>query len=260
MNKRSCSVFAAVCVMALFALGAACPRAQAQEVKAKAPLYSYISNWQIPRARWNDMATSNSADKPVLDKAMADGSLVGYGDDVNLVHSVEGATQDEWWSSMSMAGLMKVLNQFYANGSAEAPVLQSATKHWDNILVSRYYNWQSGHYAGAYVRVAAYTVKADAPDDAIETISSQVVAPLLEKLVADGTLREYEIDTEAITTQSPGTFWIVWVAATPEGLDTVNAAIQSTLKANPLQGPAFGSMVDFAQHRDQLLQGEGVYK
>ncbi|HTV83331.1 MAG TPA: hypothetical protein VME18_11825 [Acidobacteriaceae bacterium] len=207
------------------------------------------------------MASSNAADKPVLDKAMPDGTLVGYGDDVNHVHSADGETQDEWGSAMSTAGLMKVLNQFYAHyGGAETPVLQTATKHWDSVLVSRYYNWQSGPYTGAHVRVASYTLRADAPDGAFDILSGQVVAPLLEKLVTDGTLREYEIDTEAIHTQAPGTFWIVWVASAPEGLNTVNAAIISALKANPLQGPAFGSMVDYSQHRDELLLGEGVYK
>ena len=68
-------------------------------------MYSYIANWQIPRAHWAEMAAANAGDKAILDKAMADGTIVGYGDDINLVHTSDGWTHDDWWSSMSMAGI-----------------------------------------------------------------------------------------------------------------------------------------------------------
>jgi hypothetical protein len=84
--------------------------------------------------------------------------------------------------------------------------------------------------------------------------------PLLEKMLADGAIHEYEIDTEAIHTTDPGTFWIFYIAADAEGLDKVNAALQATLKANPMGGPAFGSMVDYSAHRDGLLRSAATYK
>ena len=113
------------------------------EVKEKPPMYSYVANWQIPRAHWADMAKGNSANKAILDKALADGTIVGYGNDENLVHQPDGETHDSWWSAMSMAGLVKVLDQFYASPGDASPALESATKHWDSVLVSRYYNWHS---------------------------------------------------------------------------------------------------------------------
>jgi hypothetical protein len=260
MNKRLWSVFAGMCVLALSNLCAIPSGAQTSEVKEKPPMYSYVANWQIPRAQWADMEKANAADQPILDKALADGTIVGYGDDENLVHTPDGETQDDWWSAMSMAGLIKVLDEFYASGSATSPVLASATKHWDDVFVSRYYNWHSGSWKNGYVYVASYKLKADAPEDAVDTLSKNLVAPMLEKMLADGTIREYEIDTLAIHTEAPGTFWIVYVASAPEGLDTVNAAIIDTLKAQPLSVPAFDSMVDFSAHRDLLLRGEGTYK
>jgi hypothetical protein len=30
-----------------------------------------------------------------------------------LIHQPDGATHDEWWSAMSMAGLLNVLDQYY---------------------------------------------------------------------------------------------------------------------------------------------------
>jgi hypothetical protein len=58
--------------------------------------------------------------------------------------------------------------------------------------------------------VASYKLKGDAPDNAIETLSKQLVVPLLEKMLADGTILEYEVDTIAVHTEAPGNFWITW--------------------------------------------------
>jgi hypothetical protein len=235
-------------------------RAQMDEVKEKPAMYTYVANWQIPRAHWSDLEKSAAARNTILDKALADGTIVGYGDDVNLVHTPDGETHDNWWSAMSMAGLVKVLDQFFAAEISASPNAASPTKHWDNVYVSRYYNWRSGAFKGGYVHVSVYKLKADAPDDAVESLSKHLVVPLLEKLLADGTLLEYEIDTMAIHTEAPGTFAIVYVTPTAEGLDTVQTAVRGSLREHPLSGQAFGSMTDDNGHRDELLKGSGVFK
>ena len=256
MNKK---ILAGVCTLAISILCGTTALAQT-EVKEKAPMYSYIGNWAIPRAGWGDMAKNTAEDNKVVAKAHAAGTLVGYGDDVTLVHQGDGTTHDQWWSAMSMAGLINVLEQFYQSGSATTPVLGSATKHSDNIYVSRYYNWHPGSYKNVYTHTALYKLKADAPNDAVEVLSKSLIVPLLEKQLADGSIHEYEIDTEAIHTQDPGTFLVVYIAANPEGLDKVNAAVSEVLKASPLSGPAFGSMTDAAGHRDGLFRTNATYK
>ena len=260
MSKKVWSVFAGLCGLASLTLCAIPSVAQMSPVKEKPPMYTYVADWQIPRAHWADMASGNSADKPILDKALADGTIVGYGNDEALVHQSDGETHDDWWSAMSLAGLMKVLDQFMASGNSTSPALNSATKHWDSIDVSRYYNWHSGSYKGGYTRIADYKLKVDAPDDALDTLSKNLVAPLLEKMLADGTISEYEIDTAAIHTEAPGTFSIIYIAPSPEGLDKVEAAIVEMMKNQPLSGPAFGSMTDWNAHRDELIRGDGIYK
>ncbi|HXZ79212.1 MAG TPA: hypothetical protein VEG30_04725 [Terriglobales bacterium] len=260
MHRKLGREFAVVCLLAMAALWALPACAQTSEVKEKPPMYSYVGNWKIPRAQWADMEKNNAADQKILDAALAKGTIVAYGNDVTLVHQPEGETHDDWWSAMSMAAILNVLEQFYQSGGATTPVLGSATKHWDSLYVSRYYNWHAGSFKNAYTHVGTYKLKADAPDDAVDTLSKSAIVPLLEKLLADGTLHEYEIDTEAIHTEAPGTFVIVYIAANAEGLDKVNAALQNTLKANPLTGPAFGSMVDFSAHRDSLLRTNATYK
>lgn len=260
MNRRSCSVFAGLCALALSSLCMLPASAQNSEVKEKPPMYSYISNWQIPRAHWADMAKEEDADKATMDKALADGTIVAYGSDVNYVHTPEGYTHDDWWSSMSMAGLLNVLDQLYSSGSVDSPTLESATKHSDEVLVSRYYSWHSGPYKNAPLQVAFYQLKPDAPDDAVELLSKNLVVPLMEKCLSDGSILEYEIDTQAIHTDAPGSFAIVWISANNEGVDKVNAALREAIKAQPLGSPAFLSMIDWSKHRDELWRGMGVYK
>jgi hypothetical protein len=241
-------------------LSAIAAQAQSTEVKEKAPMYSYIANWTIPRTQWGDMAKALSADNSTMEKAIADGTLVAYGDDTTLIHTVDGETNDDWFSSNSMAGLMNVLDQLYRSGSATNPVLSTATKHWDEVVEARYYNWKSGTYKGAYTHVGVYKLKADAPDDAVKMLSKNLVVPLLEKLLGDGTIVEYEIDTQAVHTTTPGYFLIVYISPNAEGLDKVNASVEAAIKANPLGGVAFGSMEDFSAHRDELLHTNATFK
>jgi len=260
MKRRVWSVFAALCVLAMSAVWAVPARAQMSEAKEKPPMYSYVSFWNIPRAQWAEMAKADEADRAILDKAVASGTIVGYGNDVNLVHQPDQQTHDEWWSAMSMAGLLNVLEQFYKSGGTTSPVLESSTKHWDGIYVSRHYNWHPGSWKGAYTHGSYYKLKADAPENAVETLSKGLLVPFFEKLLADGTIHEYEVDTEAIHTEAPGAFWIFYLATNAESLDKVNAALFETLKTNPLVGPAFGSMIDFTAHRDYLVRTNATYK
>jgi hypothetical protein len=260
VKKTGAKILAGLFVIAMAAVCTLPAIAQMAEVKEKPRMYSYVGFWNIPRAQWGEMEKSRAADQGVLQKAMASGTIVAYGDDTNLIHEPDGSTHDDWWSSMSMAGLLNVLDQFYKNGSSTSSVLVSATKHWDNIFVSRYYNYRSGSWQGVYSAASSYKLKPDAPDDAVDMLSKGLLVPLMEKLLADGTLHEYEIDTEAVHTQAPGTFWIVYIAGSADGIDKVNAAVRDAVKANPLGAAAFDSMVDWNSHRDYLSLTNATYK
>ncbi len=260
MNKRLCPILVGLCGLVAFTLCAQQASAQMQEVKPKPPMYSYVADWQFPRSSWTDVEKTTSAINPLLDKALADGTIVGCGVDRNLVHSPDGATHDDWWSAMSMAGLMKVLDQISATETNTSPLMASATKHWDSIFVSRYYNWKSGSYKGAYTKVSTYKFKESAPDEGLNMLAQNLIVPLLEKQLAAGAILEYEIDTLAIHTQGPGTFFVVFIAPTADGLDTVQQAIRDSVKANPTAIEAFGDMTDDTGHRDELDKSDGIYK
>jgi len=259
MNRKVWGILACVCTLAMMAASAIPARAQ-DEVKEKPPMYSYVGFWNIPRAQWAEMEKNNASEQKILDKALADGAIVAYGNDLNIVHTADGMTHDDWWSAMSMGAMLNVLDKFYKSGTPTSPVLASATKHTDGIFVSRYYNWRSGTYKGAYTRVGYYKLKPDAPEHATEMLSKTFIVPLLEKLLADGSIVEYEIDTEAVHTEGPGAFWIDVISPNAEGLDKLNAALLDRAKTNPLAGHAFDSMIDSSAHRDSLSTSTVTYK
>lgn len=183
--------------------------------------------------------------------------IVGYGSDTLLVHEADGPTHDDWCSAMSIAGVLNVLEQFYQGGGTTVPVLGSATKHWDNIWVSTYYNWHPGVYKNVYTHVGSYKLKADAPSDAMDTLCKSVLAPFFEKLMASGVIHEDEIDTQYIHKDNPNMFALVYIAANADALDKVDSALRDTLKSNKLMAPTFDSMVDFS---DDLSRTNATYK
>jgi hypothetical protein len=161
---------------------------------------------------------------------------------------------------MSMAGVLNMTNQFYTSPEITSPLMASATRHWDGIYISRFYNWHPGAWKDAYIHGSSYKLRPTAPDDAVEKLSKTLFVPLLEKMLAEGAIQEYDIDTEAIHTESPDTFWIFYTFTKTDSIDKVNTAIRETLKANPLDEPAFDNMVDFSEHRDYLVRTNAAFK
>ena len=260
MNQKLWACIAAMLAFTAVAVISTPAGAQNMEFKEKPPMYSYVAFWNIPRAQWAEMAKSDAADQKLMQSAFGSGTIIAYGNDLNLVHEPDGSTHDGWWSAMSMAGVLNVLDQAYTSGSATTPVLSTATKHWDEIYVSRFYDWHPGSWKGLYTHTSSYTLKPNAPRDAVDQLTKTMVAPLMEKMLADGTIHEWEVDEQAVHTENPNTFIIVYIAANAEALDKVDAALVEMLRANPLDGPAFLSMVDFSQHRDSLARTNATYK
>jgi hypothetical protein len=259
MSRRTWSRLTCLCALVLAGLWAMPTLAQqGTEVKEKAPMYSYVADWNVPRAMWKDIEKGNAEDTAILEKYLADGTIVAYGNDVNLVHTETGDTHDSWWSTMSMGSLIKVLTAVRPNGVNNA--VYAASKHHDGIFVARYYNWHSGAFTNGYTRVSFWKLKERAPDNALEQLAKGFLVPVLEKLVADGTLYEYEIDEEAVHTTDPAGFDVVVIANGPDALDKYGAAIHDAAVANPFAVTALHTWVEGSAHRDELSWTTAKYK
>ena len=79
-------VVKSVCSLVFLALAAGLPlRAQSAD-QGKAPMYSYIAEWAVPRAQWADMEKVDDQEKALMEKLIADGTIVSYAGFTNLLH------------------------------------------------------------------------------------------------------------------------------------------------------------------------------
>jgi hypothetical protein len=251
MSKQWLLAGLGVLVCVLVAPGFHGRAAAAQSAAAEKPaVYTYVSEWAVPRAMWADYKKEDDADLEAMKKASADGTIVSYGSFAVLNHQEGQATHGSWFTATSMANLMKVLEGLRSAPGATAPVL-AASKHWDYILTSTNYNGHSGTFTNGYLRVGRWPAKTGADDPDGKILKSTMVA-VLEKLLADGALHFYTIDEENVHSEDPGTTFVVFVANGAEGLDKFNAAIRDMAKSNPTGLVAYRTLVDAHGHRDTL--------
>lgn len=225
----------------------------AQSAQAeKPPVYTYVSEWSVPRAMWADYKKEDDADVDAMKKAMADGSIVSYGSFTVLNHQEGEPTHGTWFSATSLANLMKVLEGIRTSPNATSPVL-AASKHWDFIMSSAEHNGHSGTFSNGYLRVARWPAKAGG-NDPEGKIQRATMVGILEKLFQDGALHFYTIDEETIHSDDPGMTFVVLVTNGAEGLDKFNAAVSEMRKSNPAALAAYGTLVDGHGHRDSLAR------
>jgi len=225
----------------------------AQTAAAEKPAaYTYVSEWTVPRAMWAQYQKEEDADLDAMKKAVADGTLVSFGNFTVLNHQEGEPTHGSWFSASSMANLMKVLEARRTAPTATSPAL-AASKHWDYILSSRDYNSHSGTFTNGYLRVARWPAKAGGSDPDGKILKATMVA-ILEKLLSDGALHSYTIDEETIHSGDPGTTFVVIVTNGAEGLDKFSAAIDEMRKNNPTALAGYSTLIDAHGHRDTLAR------
>lgn len=240
----------AVCALALMTLAANQASAQSKSAE-KPPLYTYVSEWSVPRAMWGDYLKNEAEDNDMLKKAVSDGTLISYGSYTVLNHQEGQPTHGTWFSAGSMANILKFLEGLRATpGATSAPL--AAAKHWDYIMESRNYNSHAGTFTNAYLRVGNFRTKSGSDPDG--KILKATLTPLLEKLLSDGAIHGYQIDEESIHSTDPGGFFIVVITNGAEGLDKFNEAVADGAKSSPAAWAGFESTIDATGHRDILAR------
>lgn len=240
------------CASVLFFAAAAVTQLQGQAGdQGKPPIYTYVSEWAVPRAQWADMAKVDQEDRSLMDKLVANGTLTGYGAFTNLIHQEGEPTHGTWFTATSEGNILKALEAVYANpGSTTAPV-EGASKHWDYFLVGRIYNQRSGKSEGGYLSGDDWDVKPGQMRAYTDLLKSSVV-PVFERLMADGAVTSYGMDTEDFHTGKIGRVTFYFTAPDTAGFDKASKAFDEAFEKNPSIGPALNSMVERDGHRDFL--------
>jgi hypothetical protein len=215
-------------------------------------VYTYVSEWAVPRNMWADMNKENTATHALFDKFLADGTITGYGEFVNLVHQEGQPTHGSWFTSDSEAGIMKMLAALAAEPSSTSPVL-TASKHWDYYLQgdANERGHHSGTFTNAYLRVINFQVKPGMGDD-FENAYKTYLKPYYDQQMAAGALLSYGMDGENVYTRAPGGVSIFSIAANAEALDKDDAAFAEMMTKNPAVFPAITQSIPSASVRSTL--------
>jgi hypothetical protein len=166
MPRRGIST---VCLLVLGVLAAGTALHAQATNQAKPPMYIYFSGWAVPRAQLPEMAKLGEAQRAVEEKLLADGTITGYGQVINLIHSEGAPTHAHWFTATSEGNIGKALEAFYERPNLTGPVL-AASKHWDFFLVSRMYNRQPGTHDGVYLSRSGRRVFSGRPGYPLEGV------------------------------------------------------------------------------------------
>jgi hypothetical protein len=232
---------------------------RAQSAAAEKPaMYTYVSLWTVPRGNWPQFEKAEAAALTSLNKLAADGTVVNYGNIIRLNHQEGEPTHGDWFSSNSLANLMKALDALMSGGSASDPVFAS-TKHWDHIFESRDYASHSGTFTNSYLRVGVFKYKQGAEHTA--EITRATIGKTLDGMMADGSAHAYFIQRESVHTVDPNSLFIALFTNGAEGLDKFTAAVADLAKNDPTGLAAFESIIEQNGHFDELWRvTSGTFK
>jgi hypothetical protein len=233
-----------VIVLAVMLVPAALP-----QMEPTPTVYTFVSQFQIPRASW--AAYSEDTEKtfvPVAEKLMADGTIVSWSTFEQVVHTPDGFTHGAAWSSNTIAGLMKVLDEVRKNGPRPGQI--AATKHEDYLMQSSMYH--SGSGTAAYLRVVCQMAKADRPGDYAAAIK-KYLAPTFDDLIKKGAATFYGLDEQYVNNTAQSMRCLVINYPNADGMDKWASAVNATLgKMSAADREAlFGSVV--ADSRRDIL-------
>jgi|SRR5271155_2419873 len=249
MSKRILMIAGVVCALALSWLAAPTP-ALAQD----ATHYTFVSFWAVPRAQWNDFEKAGADTAAILEKMVADGTVVSWGMGSSLVHTEDGYTHSTWFTSDTQAGILKTLDAL--QNASRTPQLAAATKHRDYFQHTLAHGGKTARANSGYVRVAAWQAKPGRGED-VEAFFKKYIQPDLDAAVADGSVLMYNFDTETIHTDAPGGYVLAVAYANGDGLDKAAAALARHAKEDPAAGEGFGAMLENKEHRDELFRLTG---
>jgi hypothetical protein len=203
------------------------------------PVYTFVSQFQVPRAQWAQFAEDTEKTvNPILERLMADGTITGWANAETLVHTPDGMTHSTAWSSTSLAGIMRVLDELRKGGPRASQI--AATKHEDVLLHSVYSHTSAVSGGGAgYLRVNCTLTQPGKSDDFVATIKKYLGATF-EDQFKKGVATSYAMDEQYVL-NGPGSLRCTVVTfSNAENMNKWADAIAATFaKMTPEESKAF---------------------
>ncbi len=210
-----------VVVLSIFAVPAALPQQEQAQI-----VYTHVAQWQVPRANWAQFSDeTDKVQNPVLQRMMADGTIIGWGNFEVSLHTPEGYTNGSWFSATSLAGITRTLDEL--RKSAERPGLVASTKHEDALIRSVVRHAAPVSGGSGYLRVIGTLVQPGKGGDFVALIR-KVIGPIAEDQWKKGNLTYFAIDEQFVMAQTPALRWTVFLFPSADAMDKFTAAVNAT--------------------------------
>ncbi len=248
MNKRMIGVAVGLVLVAIAVVSSPIAFSQMEPTPT---VYTYVSQFQVPRATW--ASYSEDTEKtvvPIVEKMLADGTILSWSTFEQVIHTPDGYTHGAAWSSTSIAGLMKVLDEIRKAGPRPGQI--ASTKHEDLLMQSTMYHAGTG--TPTYLRVVCSMAKADKPE-AYTAMLKKLLVPTFEEQLKKGVASFWAVDEQYVNTAPQSTRCVVIDYPNAEGMDKWATAIRTTMsKWSPAERAEFAAASVPDSRRDFLAR------
>jgi hypothetical protein len=252
MARRGWQV--AALIGALMATGAVAGGRQARgqtAATAEQAVYTYVALWNVPRTDWGDIEKFYKDAQPALNKLVAAGTLVGWGNARAWVHDSSGLTHANWITATSFADIDRALKA--VRDALPQPVAFSKAKHTDEVLRATIHGGKAGASGTGMLWVAQYVMKPGQTDEFTQLFESGI-KPLFDEQVAAGTVLAYSLSFQAVHTDDPAGVSIAYILRDAAAIDKFQAALAAHAEKNPELATAMMGTMEYAAHRDSLYE------
>jgi len=241
---------ALVCA-ALMLAGAGGRPAHAQPNAAEQAVYTYVALWVTPRPQWGDIEKFYQDARPTLDKLVANGTLVGWGNARAFVHDSSGFTHANWITAASFANIARALDAVRA--ALPQPAAFAGSKHEDLFLRATIHGEKPGARGTGMLWVAHYELRPGQTEEFTRLFETEI-KPLFDEQIAAGSILSYSLNFEAVHTGSPNGVSVAYVLPDAAAIDKFQAALAAYETKRPETGPSMEAAMNFAAHRDSLYE------
>jgi len=243
---------AMLCAALLMAGAADAPaRAQAQANGGDQALYTYVALWGVPRPEWGEIEKFYKDAEPTLNKLIADGTIVSWGNGRSWIHDESGLTHENWVTATSFEKIQRALNA--VRQALPQPAAFSHSKHLDVMHHATIHGAKPGASGTGMLWVADYQVKPEQMEE-FGRIFENDIKPLFDEQIAAGTILSYSLNFEAVHTGPASNVSIAYVLPNAAAIDKFQAALEAYGAGHPETGPAMQATMDFTAHRDYVYE------
>ena len=209
----------------LLAVAVVVPIAFSQMMGPGQPVvYTFVSQFQVPRANWAQYSENTEKSfVPIAEKLVADGTILSYATFESIVHTPEGYTHGAAFSSSTISGLTKVLDELRKAGPQPGQV--AATKHEDYLMQTSMYIAGTG--TPAYLRVVCQNAKPGKPEDYAAALK-KYLWPMIEDQVKKGVASSVSFDSQYVNNMAPSTRCLIIDYPNAESMDKWATAVNAT--------------------------------